>query len=351
MVSAPAASTAPQGSMRSEISIELKGETKMSKVVHEKMSGGQWVAALRKDPALAGKCEWEKLSGDDWRRLLKDCPQFADKCAWGKLSGKNWQRLLATQPQFADKCDWSKLDGEDLKGLLKCRPDLACKAKDWIDQDEQTWMWLLSTCPNNTELVSRCDKWNRFPVESAYDLLLHHPQLGRFCPDDVWCKFKFVHWARLIRESGERGLFVDKMKELSLDKRLADFCCLDHWAEEYCSFFKRPRHRAAATQMGVFSHEETVQWIAENSAINPYCELGSRSSRFRSDIPKHIQWLSSVAADCAAAAKLAAVPTCPRQDRAEEYALIAEAANYEIQVLTAGGGCRSGRPQSPGCET
>ena len=304
----------------------------MSKVVHEKMSGGQWVAALRKDPTLARKCEWGKLSGDDWRRLLKDCPQFSDKCDWSKLNGKNWQRLLATQPQFADHCDWSKLDEEDWKGLLVSRPELACKIKDWADQDEQTWMWLLSTCPNNADLASRCDKWDRFPVESAYDLLLQHPQLSRFCPDDVWHKFKLVHWARLIQESGERGIFVDKMKELSLDKSIADFCCPDHWAKEYCSFFKRPRRRiaAAAAREGAPSHEETVRWISENSAMNPH---GKAGSRFCSDITKHIQWLATVAADCAEAAKLAATPVCPRQDRAKEYALIAEAANYEIQGL------------------
>ena len=44
---ASVASIARSSSMRSEISIELKGESKMSKVVYEKMSGGQWVNPSR----------------------------------------------------------------------------------------------------------------------------------------------------------------------------------------------------------------------------------------------------------------------------------------------------------------
>jgi hypothetical protein len=50
------------------------------------------------------------------------------------------------------------------------------------------------------------------------------------------------------------------------------------------------------------------------------------------DIPKHIQWLAALEADFAAMAAEAA-KTVPECGYAEEYALIAEAANYEIQVL------------------
>lgn len=67
------------------------------------MSGGQWVAALLEDPALADQYKWEKLSGDDWRRLLKHLPQFADKCDWDMMNEKcsDWAYLLDAQPNLA----------------------------------------------------------------------------------------------------------------------------------------------------------------------------------------------------------------------------------------------------------
>ena len=169
----------------------------MSNVVQ--MSGGHWVAALRKDPTLASKCEWEKLSGDDWRRLLKNCPQFADKCDWSKLNGRNWQRLLATQPQFFEYCNLGKFEAEGLfEDLLRCCPELAnkCDTSGW---DAKRWITVLNLCPNNVELVNQCDKWAEFPVDCVCDLLREHPKLVKSCPDSVWRKFKLGHWAKRAR--------------------------------------------------------------------------------------------------------------------------------------------------------
>ena len=70
----------------------------MSRIVRENMTGGEWVAALRKNPTLAGKCEWKTLTPDDW-------------------------------------------------------------------------LYLLGHCPNNGDIVSRCDKWELFPVDRVCDLL------------------------------------------------------------------------------------------------------------------------------------------------------------------------------------
>ena len=144
----------------------------MSKIVRAKMTGGEWAAALRKDPTLAGKCEWDKLSGDDWRRLLNACPQFADKCDWSKLNGKNWHRLLATQSQFASHCDWSKLDGEDWKALLISQPQI-CDKCSWHMLDDDAWSRILTKRP-----------W----LGMVRDVVAHN-----------WGKLDGAHWATVLR--------------------------------------------------------------------------------------------------------------------------------------------------------
>ena len=228
----------------------------MSKNIHENMSGGQWVAALRKDSTLVSKCEWEKLSGNDWLALLE-------------------------------------------------------------------------ALPNEGEIVSKCNKWDKIAVDDVCDLLRRHPQLCGYCPDAVWLKFSLVHWAKLIREPGTTAsasnTFVEKMEALGKTELIADWCCPFHWANEYGSVFLR---FAAATP-----RKDRVCRIAEASAMNPFWTIDGRNTRYSSDILKHIQWLSSVAADCADAAAMAADPACPSLEHAEEYRLIAEAANYEINVL------------------
>ena len=112
------------------------------------------------------------------------------------------------------------------------------------------------------------------------------------------------------------------MVELGVAERISDWCCADHWAEEYLTLFTV---RCAAAR----PHDEQVRRIAESSAINPnYDQVGgARRVRYHDDKLKHIQWLASVAADCAQMAQQA------DESHAEQYALIAEAANYEIQKL------------------
>lgn len=331
----------------------------MSKVVHEKMSGGQWVAALRKDSTLADKCEWEKLSGDDWRRLLKDCPQFADKCDWSKLNGQNWQRLLATQPQFAPHCDWNKLDEKDLDGILRCHPEVAdkCDKSGW---DMEKWVRVLSICPNNVSLARQCDKWDAIPVDHVCGLLCAHPKLVESCPDAVLLKFRLGHWAKLYccalpapyddRPNGLQGIrrvVVEKMQKLGVVTAVTDnkeksvmiggfrWCCTDHWAEEYGSvFLKVPSVASSAavlrTEGESREQNKSVKYIAENSAMNPQHGADGHGSRFGTDIPKHIQWLAAMAVDFSAMAAEAAVSA---PEYAEEYSIIAQAAAYETSVL------------------
>ncbi len=257
---------------------------------HRKWSGGEWVARLREVPSLADQCDWAALDGNDWRRLLKACPQFADYCNWSKLDGKNWHRLLSSQPQFADKCDWSKLNAEDWRGLLISQPLFI-------------------------------DKRSSLTLDEWCEWLCEHPRFIDHCPDGVWRRFGLGHWARLISTGGHA--FAEKMMDVGATNRISDWCCPDHWAEEYHTLFTV--QCAAAT-----SHDEKVRRIAESSAINPnYDQVGGcRRVRYHDDMLKHIQWLASVAADCAQMAQQA------DESHAEQYALIAEAANYEIQRLT-----------------
>jgi len=217
----------------------------MSKVIHEKMSGGQWVAALRKDPMLAGKCEWEKLSGDDWRRLLKACPQFADKCDWSKLNGKNWQRLLATQPQFASHCDWSTLDGEDWKGLLISHPQI-CDKCDWDMLDGDAWERILAKRPW-LEMVRHVvtGKWNKldgchwamvlkiFPSlgrrfgevrlssgDWCFFLTNGGPEVFRFAEKCKWSEFGVGEWVWLLAKCPQ---FADKCDWDMMNKKCPDW--------------------------------------------------------------------------------------------------------------------------------
>lgn len=307
---------------------------KMSNDVHVRMSGGHWVAALRKDPALANKCEWEMLSGDDWRRLLKHCPQYSDRCDWDKLDGRNWRRLLVTQPQFASQCDWTKLSAEDWHFVLVAQPQLYDK-RDWGTVDVADWMRLLDACPNKMVIASRCDKWSQFGIGSLCELLREHPQLSAYCPDEVWRKFKLIHWATLIREPGVTPAacrtFIAKMSGLARDKLIADWCCPHHWAEEYYSLIRRCY--AIGYETSLSSDCEMMKRLAESSAMNPYGTIDSQYCRFGSDIGKHIRWLASVADDCDEAAAIENGATHPGLKAAKTYALIAAAAKYEISIL------------------
>ena len=321
----------------------------MSKVVHEKMSGGQWVAALRKDSTLASKCEWEKLSGADWRRLLKECPQFADKCDWSLLSVDDWRRLLVDQPQFCEYCDFEQMEAEGLlDGLLLCRPELAnkCDVSGW---DAKRWMEILNLCPNNDELVNQCDKWSEFPIDCVCGMLCAHPKLIESCPDSVFQKFRLGHWAKLshwAKLNNISRVVVEKMEKINVvtdatdDKEQAviiggfRWCCPYHWAEAYGSLFLKMPLRASAVAVcdEMVSHEQKVdqqvKFIAENSAMNP--KGGFPGSCFSSNISRHIQWLAALAADFAAMAAEAAV-SAPKYT--EEYSIISQAAAYETSVL------------------
>lgn len=166
--------------------------------------------------------------------------------------------------------------------------------------------------------------------------LREDPALADRC--DKWDEFRLVHWAKLIHGHYD---FVVKMKELGKEKLIGEgWCCPNHWAEEYCSFFVRC---AAAS-----SREEKIRRIAEESAMNPE---KSHHYTLPGDVVKRIQWLASVAADFAREAEIAASEVAARAEAiasekdgetstsipsawdAEEYALIAEAANYAIQML------------------
>ena len=203
--------------------------------------------------------------------------------------------------------------------------------------------------------------WEATPIDRICDLLRDRPQLVASCPDTVWRKFRLGHWAKLIREpsknsscpviashEGRLGV-VNKMKELGVAVGVAgsndavvvggfEWCCLFHWANEYGSVFvKLPLRAAAAAAVCAenVAHgqkvDQRVKFIAENSAMNPRGGALGHGSRFASEIPKHIQWLAALAADFAAMSAEAAVSA---PEYAEEYSLIAQAAAYEIKVLT-----------------
>ena len=167
------------------------------------------------------------------------------------------------------------------------------------------------------------DNWESLPVDRGCDQLCEQPQLIDSCPDAVWLKFRLGHWAKLIRETSQRSAVVDKMKSLGVANRMiSDWCCPHHWAEEYGSVF---HVLAAATPK-----EQKIRCIAENSAMNPRWDSLGRGGRYHADILRHIQWLASMAADFAA---MSAEASTSAPEYAEEYALIAQAAEYEISVL------------------
>ena len=170
----------------------------------------------------------------------------------------------------------------------------------------------------NFEERTNCIKGD-FSRDDWCDLLCNHPQLKDHCPADVWNRFGLGHWARLVAQGGQT--FAEKMAALGITDRISDWCCTEHWAEEYSTLFVRC---AAASP-----HADKVRHVAESSAINPnYGKVGgSRHVRYHGDMVKHIQWLASVAADFADMAQNTDA------SHAEQYALVAEAANYEIQAL------------------
>ena len=169
------------------------------------------------------------------------------------------------------------------------------------------------------------DNWESLPVDHVCDQLCEHPQLIDSCPDAVWLKFRLGHLAKLICKTKQNSV-VEKMQKLGVaTQMISDWCCPNHWAEEYGSVFH-------VKQAAAKPKEQKIRYIAENSAMNPQWDSLGRGVRYHAEILRHIQWLASMAADFAAMAAEAA-KTAPEHGYAEEYALIAEAANYEIQVL------------------
>ena len=191
------------------------------------------------------------------------------------------------------------------------------------------------------------DDWEMTPIDRVCDLLRDHPQLVASCPNTVWRKFRLGHWAKLIREPNQNSSYpviathegrlavVDKMQKLGVATEVANpneksvmiggfaWCCPFHWAEEYGSVFHL--FKAAATPK-----EQKVKFIAENSVMNPRWDGLGHGGRYHVDIPRHIRWLASMAADFAAMSAEAATSA---PEYAEEYSLIAQAAEYEISVL------------------
>ena len=323
---------------------------------YSRFDGGKWVKLLIKDPSKSALCDWRKLNGTRWRDLLKKRPEFAAKCGefggWEMMDAHDWHRLLVDQPQFWVHCDLGRLEKEGLlEGVLRCRPELGDKV-DKSGWSTEKWLWILSLCPNNAELARQCDKWDEFPVDRVCDLLCDHPGLLTTCPDKVLRKLRLGHWAKLYRfaapipyvvDKRPHGLnnmtcvVADKMRELGVAAEVThvngkgvmigdfEWCCPHHWAGEYGSVFHRFREYMPR-EMNM-SREMKIRHIAENSAMNPY---GEAKGRYSSDIHEHVRWLKALAADFAAMAAEAS-KTVPQD--AEEYALIAEAADYEIRLL------------------
>lgn len=246
--------------------------------------------------------------------------------------GRMWARRLRGYPELAKKCDWGKLNWED-------------------------WMYLLRHRPNTVELVSKCDKWELFPIDRVCDLLLAYPQLITACPDMVLRRFGLGHWAKLIREPNQnsdcpvianhegRWAAVNKMKELGVAVKVAgsndrivvggfEWCCLFHWAHAYGSVFNiRGRRRAAAeaAKGHATTEEDRVKYIAENSAINPNGDYGGPQGSDNLGHIRHMQWLAAMVADFAAMSKAAAISA---PEYAKDYSMIAQAAAYEANVLS-----------------
>lgn len=279
----------------------MKNGKAKTKLTFRREDVREWARFLRRNPEWADQCDWSRLKKEldavEWARLLRARPEFADKCDWRRLrkelDGGEWARLLRGRPEFANRCDWSKLGDDDWRSLLEHRP--------------------------NDGLVSRFDRWDAFSPEALCDLLCGHPGLKDRCPESAWRRFGLGQWARLIAEGGHG--FAEKMEETGAADRISDWCCPDHWAEEYHSVFT-VRYAAARP------HDEKLKLIAESSAIDPGFRVGGRLTLYHDNLPKHIRWLASIAADVAEMAR-----QCSDEARAWRYALIAEAANYEIRLL------------------
>jgi len=191
----------------------------------------------------------------------------------------------------------------------------------------ENWLYLLGHCPNAPILVGKCDKWDQIKIDDLCDLLGRHSQLTAYCPDSVLRKFKRGHWARLVASDG--SIFSTKLEEFGLaDEMKGDWCCVHHWAEDYCTLF-RVRNAAASPR------PHKVARIAELSAMNRQSEVSTLSFPYRNDPVRHLQWLAAVAQDFSDMAALAA--SANDVQRAEEYALIAEAASYAS--TSNGSGC------------
>lgn len=65
--------------------------------------------------------------------------------------------------------------------------------------------------------------------------------------------------------------------------------------------------------------------------MNPHGTIGGR---YHSDVLKHVQWLAMMAADFAKMAAESA-KSMPESGHAEKYAIIAEAAEYEVRMVIA----------------
>lgn len=203
---------------------------------------------------------------------------------------------------------------------------------------------------------TECRNWETMPIDHVCDLLRERPELVEACPDAVWRKFRLGHWAKLVREEHSNSNYpvianhkgrlavVDKMKELGVAAGVGDgkdedvliggfaWCCPFHWAEEYGSVF----HVFPAA----LPKEEKIKYTAESTAMNPHGNYLGHGGRYSSDIPKHIQWLAAMAADFAAMSAEAAVSA---PEYAEEYAIIALAAEYEIRALKPDAGMAGAR--------
>ena len=269
-----------------------------------------------------------------------------------ETGGMNWQQGYSDQVLANDYGDVALADAlkEMTKGELVKRlrgfPDRLTPLCDRFDElTAEDWYYLLWHRPNSKALVEKCDKWDQFQVEDLCSLFCQSPQLSSCCPAEIFKKFKRGHWAMMIGSSHDLG---KKLDELGLTESMTNgWCCQYHWAEEYNSIFKV--RCAAAT-----SEEDLIKSIAEGSALNPGFGGLGRATRFSNDKTAHLQWVASVAKDCADMAELAAssaklaasAAVCAESEedderaeaakkyaegakvRAERYMLISKAANY-----------------------
>lgn len=262
-----------------------------------------------------------------------------------------WQQgssdqVLANDYNDATLCNALKeMTKGELVKRLRGFPDRLTPLCDRFDElTAEDWYYLLWHRPNSKALVEKCDKWDQFQVEDLCALLCRSPQLCSSCPVEVLKKFKRAHWAMMICSSHELG---KKFEEFGLTKSVSKgWCCQYHWAEEYNSIFE--------VLCAAASEEDQIRRIAEGSALNPRFDGLGRGTRFSNDKSAHLQWVATVANDCADMAELAA--SCAKlaasaavraaadgddeladtarkraedaEARAQRYLLIVKAANY-----------------------